>query len=91
MTVIQKRKILFKIQQLELDIEEIRRVRLQIAKTGYASATISATGGSKSYTRTNLSELTDLLYNLTDQLQKYRILLTGNSGPLTKTYHVVYS
>lgn len=91
MTVIQKRKILFKIQQLELDIEEIRRVRMQIAKTGYASATISATGGSKSYTRTDLSDLTNLLYTLTDQLQKYRILLTGNSGPLTKTYHVVYS
>lgn len=51
MQTIQKRKILRRISEVESDIEELKKTRAEIAKTGYASASMSSGGGSKSYTR----------------------------------------
>ena len=47
----QKRKILTKIQSISKDIEILKQVRLEVATSGYASATLSSGGGSQSYTR----------------------------------------
>lgn len=90
MTTVQKRKILTRISQLESDIEELSQCRVEIAKNGYASATMSSGGGSKSYTRLDLSKITEAISALTSELKKLRALLTGNSSTLWKNVLVVY-
>lgn len=61
MTVIQQKKILTKIVQLEHDIGELKRVRLELAMSGTASATLASSGGSKSYTRIDLDKITQTI------------------------------
>lgn len=75
MTTIQKRKILTRISQIESDLEELKRCRVEIAKNGYASATMSSGGGSKSYTHLDLSKLTEAISALTSELKKLRAML----------------
>lgn len=62
----QKRKLLQRISTVENDIEELRRCRVEIAKCGYASASLSSTGGSKTYTRIDLSKITETINDLLD-------------------------
>jgi len=90
MTTVQKRKILTRITEVEADIEELKRCRAEIAKTGYASATMSSGGGSKSYTRLDISKITEAISALTSELKKLRAMLTGNSSSIWKNVHVVY-
>lgn len=75
MTITQKRKILTRIAEVEADIEELKRCRVEIAKNGYASATMSSGGGSKSYTRLDLSKITEAISSLTSELKKLRAML----------------
>ena len=79
MTTIQKRKVLQRIQEVESDIEELKRCRSEIAKNGYASATMSSGGGSKSYTRLDISKITEAISALTSEMKKLKALL-GNAG-----------
>ena len=51
MTTERKRNLLIRIGELQKDIQELRNARLEAASNGYASATLSSSGGSKSYTR----------------------------------------
>lgn len=90
MTITQKRKILTRISQVENDIEELKRVRQEVAASGYASATMSSGGGSRSYTRSDISKITEAISAMTSELKKLRALLTGNSSSLWKNVHVVY-
>lgn len=90
MTTVQKRKILMRMSEVEADIEELKRCRAEIAKTGYASATMSSGGGSKSYTRLDISKITEAISALTSELKKLRAMLTDNSSSLWKNVHVVY-
>lgn len=90
MTTNQKRKILSRISQIETDIEELKRCRTEIGLNGYASATISSGGGSKSYTRLDLSKLTETISALTSELKKLRALLTGSGSSIWTNVHVVY-
>lgn len=80
MTILQKRKILTRIAEVEADIEELKRCRVEIAKNGYASATMSSGGGSKSYTRLDLSKITEAISSLTSELKKLRAMLKKNMG-----------
>ena len=75
MTTTQKRKILTRIAEVEADIEELKRCRVEIAKNGYASATMSSGGGSKSYTHLDLSKITEAISALTSELKKLRTML----------------
>ena len=75
MTTVQKRKILTRISEVESDIEELKRCRVEIAKTGYASASMSSGGGAKSYTRLDLSKITEAISALTSELKKLRAML----------------
>lgn len=92
MTIIQKRKILTRIQELEGEIAQLKRTRLEIARNGYASATQSGGSGSKSYTRLDLDKLAQAIAELTDELRKYRTMLRtdGDSSPLKETYTIYY-
>ena len=90
MTITQKRKILTRIAEVESDIEELKKARSEIAKNGYASATMSSGGGSKSYTRLDLSKITEAISALTSELKKLRAMLSGSSSTLWKNVLVVY-
>ena len=91
MTTVQKRKILTRISEVEADIEELKRCRVEIAKTGFASATMSSGGGSKSYTRLDLSKITEAISALTSELKKLKSMLVkvGQQGLWTNVL-VVY-
>lgn len=92
MTITQTRKVLQRIVEVEKDIEELKRCRAEIAKNGYASATMSSGGGSKSYTRLDLSKITEAISALTSELKQLKAMLTGGSQQsLWTNVHVVYS
>lgn len=91
MTVSQKRKILARISEIDSDLTELKRVRAEIAKNGYASATMSSGGGSRSYTRLDLSKITEAILSLTSELKKLRAMLVtvGEQG-IWRNVLVVY-
>lgn len=90
MNTVQLRKLLVKVTTLENDIEELKRVRKELAISGYASASLSSTGGSKSYTRLDISKITELIAEMTKELAQYRTMLaTGQSrtmNPIVTIY-----
>lgn len=75
MTIAQKRKVLTRIAQIEADIEALKKCRVEIATNGYASATMSSGGGSKSYTHLDLSKITEAISALTSELKKLKAML----------------
>ena len=89
-TTIEK-KILSKISKLEADIDEIEKVRKNIALGGTSSASLGSGGGSKSYTRLSPSELTTLIDKLKRDIEGYKRLLNGNSASPFKTTFFTYS
>lgn len=92
MTITQTRKILQRIVDIENDIDELKKARAEIAKNGYASATMSTGGGSKSYTRLDLSKITEAISALTSELKQLKsMLMSGSQQTLWKNVHVVYS
>ena len=90
MTIIQKRKILQRIAQIEGDIEELKSVRQEVASSGYASATVSSGGGARSYTRSDISKITEAISALTSEMKKLRALLAGGSSSIWTSVLVVY-
>lgn len=92
MTLIQKRKILQRISETEAEIAELKQTRAEIARNGFASATATASGGgSKSYTRLDISKITEAISALTTELKQLRAMLGNGATPLWKTTLVVYS
>lgn len=65
---------------MESDIAELKRCRAEIAKNGYASATMSSGGGSRSYTHIDVSKITEAISSLTSELKKLKALLKKNLG-----------
>lgn len=89
MTTEQNRKILKRIASLESDIEQLKQCRKQLAVDGYASATMSSGGGSKSYTKMDIGKLTELIAELQGELKSCRNLLGGDhGGPAKQVYQV---
>lgn len=77
MTTSQKRTILSRIAECQRDIGELRRVRMELAATGTASATVSGGAGSKSYTRLDIGKINELIAELTREISQLRNLLAG--------------
>lgn len=75
MTTEQKRKILQRIVDIEHDIDVLKQARTDIAVNGYASATLASGGGSRSYTRLDISKLTEAISALTSELKKLKAML----------------
>lgn len=71
--------MLQRVVEIESDIEELKRCRAEIAKKGYASATMSSGGGAKSYTRLDITKITEAISALTSELKQLRALLS-NAG-----------
>ena len=89
LTTVQKRKVLQQISDLEHDIEELKRCRLEIAQTGYASASMSSGGGAKSYTRLDISKITEAISALTSELKQLRAMLKGDLGGQSLWHNVL--
>jgi hypothetical protein len=75
MNIHRQRDVLERIQNLRKDIERMEAARTEAAVNGYASASISSTNGSKSWTRMSLSEITKVLESLECRLESLRRLL----------------
>ena len=90
MTIIQKRKVLQRISDIENDIAELKKARQEVAASGYASATVSSGGGSKSFTRSDISKITEAISALTSEMKKLRALLAGGSSSIWTNVLVVY-
>ena len=90
MTTIQKRKVLQRISDIENDIAELKKARQEVASSGYASATVSSGGGSRSYTRSDISKITEAISALTSEMKKLRALLAGGSSSIWTNVHIVY-
>lgn len=91
MTTQQKVKILQNIVRLEGDIDTLKQARLEVIQTGYASATLSSSGGSKSYTRIDIDKMTSTIKELQKELAAYRNMLMSGSGlPYKQIYHTWY-
>lgn len=90
MNTVQLRKLLIKVTSLENDIDELKRVRMELATSGYASASLSSTGGSKSYTRLDISKITELIGQLTKELEQYKNMLSTGQSKSTNSIITVY-
>lgn len=90
MDISQKRKILKKIANIEHDIQELECVRLQLAKSEFASASMSSGGGSKSYTRMDIAKVSKTISELKSELKNTRKLLNGENQALGKPIYTVY-
>lgn len=90
MTITQKRKVLQRISDIENDIAELKKARQEVASSGYASATVSSGGGSRSYTRSDISKITEAISALTSEMKKLRALLAGGSSSIWTNVLVVY-
>jgi len=91
MTTEQKRKVLKRIVEIESDIEVLKKARTELAANGYASATLASGGGSRSYTRLDISKLTEAISALTSELKKLKNLLkTVGEQSLWNNVLVVY-
>ena len=90
MTITQKRKVLQRISDIENDIAELKKARQEVASSGYASATVSSGGGSRSYTHSDISKITEAISALTSEMKKLKALLAGGSSSIWTPILVVY-
>ncbi len=90
MTTEQKRKTLARIAQLQDDIDALHTARMEVAKTGYASVSWSSSNGSKSFSRVDISKLTEIISALSQELNQLRAMLGGGGTPWRNVL-VVYS
>ena len=88
MSIIQQRKILSRIAELETDIATLKRVRVEIATIGYASSTMSSGGGSKSWTAADVDKIASAISAMIKELRQLRAVLGGTTGKRTI---IVYS
>lgn len=90
MTISQKKKILRKITSIERDIDKLKSVRLELISSGYASATMSSGGGSRSYTRLDVDKVTNTIAQLQAELGNLRKLLNGTALGAPTQIQTVY-
>ena len=91
MTTTQKRQIIERIAQTEADLATMRRVRMEVAASGFSSATLASGGGSKSYTRQDIARIIMLISAMEGELRGLRRLLAPASAALPSVTYTVYS
>lgn len=91
MTIIQKRKVLERIVEIENNLDVLEDARIDAAVNGYASATLSSSGGSKSYTRIDLDKITNLIGELKRELTKLRNILRYGVSKQITSIATIYS
>ena len=91
MTVNQQKKILKKIQLFESDIEKLEKVRIDLLSSGYASASMSSGGGSRSYTRMDVDKITNSIQILKSEVKNLKKILNGTNKSTPKIINIYYS
>ena len=92
MDIYQIRETLKRIKTCEGEIEELKSVRAQLAKSEYASATMAYGGGSKSYTRADIGRISDTIKELEREIKSLRkMLASGGASTLWTTTTLIYS
>ena len=91
MTISKQRKLLQRIAEVEDEISALKKTRLEILESGYASASPSTSGGSKSYSRMPPEKITQAIRDLQKELNSLRKLLNGVSDFAPTTIATVYS
>jgi hypothetical protein len=91
MTTSQKRQIIERIAEAEADLSTMRRVRMEVAASGFASASLASGGGSKSYTRLDLARIIQLISAMEKEVMGLRKLLAPASAVQPSTTYTVYS
>ena len=86
----QKRKLLKRIADLESDIAQLKECRKQLALNGYATASMSSGGGSKSYTKLDIAKVTELIGELQSELKSCRSLVAGKSEAVPSQIYQVW-
>ena len=86
-----QKKLLARIVKLEEDIEQLEEVRLELLKSGYASATMSSGGGSRSYTRMDVGKITEAIREMKSEIRSCRKMLLGASPISPAQIFTVYS
>lgn len=77
MSIEQTRKILLKIAQIEEDIDRLKEARMSLGTSEYVSATMSSGGGSRSYSKADVSKISSLIIALTKELSAYQRMISG--------------
>ena len=93
MTTVQKRKVLQRMSDVESDIATLKKVRVEVATSGYASATMSSGGGAKSYTHIDLTKIAETIASLSRELVALKKMLASDGGgeiPSKKIYTVYW-
>lgn len=90
MTISQTKKIIQRIADLEVSIDTLKKGRIEALLNGYASATISTSGGSKSYTRLTPDQFTQVINELLKELTQWKNLLVTGKGRPIKTIATIY-
>ena len=78
MTTDQKRKVLIRIQEIEVELSQLKDARQKLVSGGYASASISSGGGSRSYTAMDVSKISETIADLVEELKQLRAMLGGS-------------
>lgn len=91
MTVYQKKKVLKKIEEIKENIEVLREARLEAMLNGYASASISSGGGSKSYSRFTPEQYSTLIAELERELKQYMSLIVNGTTTPFRTIATIWS
>lgn len=71
----------------------MKKARIEVLSSGYASATLASAGGSKSFTRVDASKITEAIVQLTKELAKLNEMLEndGTADTMWKRVHVIYN
>lgn len=86
----QTKKILTRIKTIETDLDQLRDVRTRLASSEYVSATLASGGGSRSYTRADLSKISQVITELVNELKSLRKILAGGTGGQPSYITTVY-
>lgn len=90
MTTYQKRTILERMAQTQENIDILKQARIEAVANGFASATISTTGGSKSYSRISPEQITKVIDELLKELEQLRNMLATGRAKTIHTIPTVY-
>lgn len=90
MTIEQKKKVLQRIVAVESDIETLKKVRMELVSSGFASASLASGGGNKSYTRIDVDKVTSAINSLVSELKSLRSMLKGTDVALPRQILTVY-
>ena len=77
MTIEQTRKILLKIAQIEEDIDRLKEAMISLGTSEYVSCTLASGGGSKSYTKADVSKISTIIVQLSKELSAYQRMISG--------------